>query len=80
LKDDDVLMLTIKKILKNQTIQFDDVISKKILAQNLIADRINDIEKERNSSEGWKPKLPIEIILNKIFQTIPKISFSYPTY
>ena len=61
-------MKVIKNIFGRETKKgLEDVISKKHLAEELIGERLKGIEKERNSEEGWKPNLPIEIILNTIF-------------
>ena len=70
-----VLMKVIKNIFGRETKKgLEDVISKKHLAEELIGERLKGIEKERNSEEGWKPNLPIEIILNTIFSKIPRWS------
>src|SRR5206468_1807660 len=76
-----VLMNVIDMICKKQNgVKIDDLISKKIIAEKILSDRLKDIDKERNSSEGWKPKLPIEITLHEIFRSIPRTSFSHPDY
>jgi hypothetical protein len=68
-----VLMKVIKNIFERETKKgLEDVISKKHLAEELIGERLKGIEKERNSEEGWKPNLPIEIVLNRIFSKIPR--------
>lgn len=70
-----VLMKVIKNIFGRETKKgLEDVISKKHLAEELIGERLKGIEKERNNEEGWKPNLPIEIILNRIFSKIPRWS------
>lgn len=76
-----VLMSAIDTVCKEHNgIKIADVISKKTLAQKLMAPRLNEIEKERASSQGWKPKLRIEFTLNEIFRRIPRTTFSYPQY
>lgn len=56
------------------------LIPKKILAQRIIKDRILEIQKEKMSPHGWKPKLPIEKVLHRIFRTIPVKSFTFTDY
>jgi hypothetical protein len=75
LSNDKVLMKFIRNIFGRETKkELDDVISKKHLAETLTGRRLKEIEKEKNSEEGWVPKLPIEIVLKKIFYKIPRSS------
>ena len=68
-------MKVIKRIFGRETKKgLEDVISKKHLAEELIGERLKEIEKERNSGEGWDPELPIEIVLKRIFPKIPRSS------
>ena len=53
-------------------VKLEDVISKKDLAQILIEFRNTQIKRERYG-DGWKPLLPIEKILYKIFVMIPRV-------
>lgn len=53
-------------------IRLDDIVSKKDLAGVLIRNRLQEISIERNSEQGWQPKLPIETVLKKIFHEIPR--------
>jgi hypothetical protein len=57
-------------------VKLDEIISKKELAQKLISSRSIDIASERFEGEGWKPKLPIEVVLNKIFRKMPNRTFA----
>ena len=51
--------------------KFTDIISKVELAHRLIEPRTIEIRKERDF-DGWKPVLPIEQQLNKIFSLVPR--------
>ncbi len=53
-------------------VKLHEAISKKDLASKLISKRIIEIANERISEEGWKPKLPIEKVLKRIFCRIPR--------
>jgi hypothetical protein len=46
--------------------KLEEVISKRDLARILIEPRTAEIKKERNN-DGWKPVLPIEKELKKVF-------------
>jgi len=71
------LMSIISSILNQQSgIKLYDVISKPELAHRLITSRAAEIARERFEADGWKPKLPIEVILNQIFQKFPNVSFA----
>jgi hypothetical protein len=59
-------------IWEENKIRFSDVVSKVELAKKLIDSRIIEIRTERHSG-GWKPVLPIEQLLYKIFRTVPKV-------
>ena len=74
-KSNNVLMLVIKKILSNNGLDFDDVISKKELGKKLFEPRLAEIEMEIKY-QGWKPKLPLEIFLEDLFIKFPRISFA----
>src|SRR5215207_970046 len=52
--------------------KFSDLVSKVDLAKKLIEPRIAEIRRERDN-EGWKPILPIEQQLYKIFDIIPRV-------
>lgn len=67
-----ILELIAKKI--NKGIKLWNLISKKHVTESLISTRIKEIEYERFSSDGWKPKLPIEKVLREAFQLIPRVS------
>lgn len=71
-----VLMHILESIAKetNKGIKLWNLISKKNLTESLISTRIKEIEYERFSSDGWKPKLPIEKVLHEAFQLISRIS------
>lgn len=70
---DKVLMKVIRNVFGREIKKgLEDIISKKQLAEQLASERLKEIEKERNSEEGWKPKLPIEKVLQKIFYKIPR--------
>ena len=56
------------------------IIPKKVIARRIIKERILEIEKERMSSDGWKPKLPIEKLLRDILKRMPIKSFTYTDY
>jgi hypothetical protein len=53
-------------------------IAKKSMCKDLIANRIKEIEieTERKSGKNWKPSLPIEYILKKVFEISPEVSFA----
>ena len=75
------LMRAIDTICKKENgRKLDDLVSKKMLAKKLLTKRLREIEKERTSSSGWKPKLPIEKFLKDVFQTMPRTTFSFPSY
>jgi hypothetical protein len=52
--------------------KFSDLVSKVDLAKKLIEPRIAEIRTERDN-KGWKPILPIEQQLYKIFDIIPRV-------
>jgi len=52
--------------------KFSNLVSKVDLAKKLIEPRIAEIRRERDN-EGWKPILPIEQQLYKIFDIIPRV-------
>lgn len=56
------------------------LLPKKVIARRIIKERILEIEKERKSLDGWKPKLPIEKVLRDILKTMPMKSFTYTDY
>jgi len=56
---------------ENET-KLSDVVSKVELAKKLIEPRITEIRAERYG-KGWKPVLPIEQQLNRIFNIIPRV-------
>ena len=71
--NDKVLMKVIRNVFGRENKKgLEDIISKKHLAEELASERLKEIEKERNTEEGWKPKLSIEIVLQKIFYKIPR--------
>jgi hypothetical protein len=51
-------------------------LSKVSMCQDLVADRIKEITSARESGNNWKPQLPIEHVLKKIFEIFPEISFA----
>jgi hypothetical protein len=51
---------------------FGDLVSKVDLAKKLIESRLAEIRRERDN-EGWKPILPTEHLLYKIFDIIPRV-------
>jgi hypothetical protein len=72
-----VLMNAISnKVYQENGVKLHEVFSKRELAEKLISARSVEIEKERFEGDGWKPKLPIEIVLNEIFHKFPSVSFS----
>jgi hypothetical protein len=72
-----VLMSAISAIFYEENgIKLNEILSKKELAKKLITNRSSEIEKERFDGDGWKPKLPIERVLNEIFHKFPSISLS----
>lgn len=52
--------------------KFSDLVSKVDLAKKLIEPRITEIRTERDN-KGWKPILPIEQQLYKIFDIVPRV-------
>lgn len=76
-KSNKVLMNVISNIVYQENgVKLHELFSKRELAEKLISARSVEIEKERFEGDGWKPKLPIEIVLNEIFQKFPSVSFS----
>lgn len=53
--------------------KLEDVISKAELARTIIEPRISEIKTERDNGNEWKPLLPIEKELRRIFEMIPRI-------
>lgn len=51
--------------------ELEDVISKTELARTLIEPRISEIKTERDNGNEWKPLLPIEKDLRRVFEMIP---------
>ena len=68
------LMKAISDVIWNMNeTNFGDLFSKVVLAKKLIEPRIAEIRRERDN-DGWKPILPIEQQLYKIFDMIPRVS------
>jgi hypothetical protein len=72
-KGPDVLMKALDNVVGqiNNRKKLDDIISKRKLAEDLIAPRILEIEQEYAKNQ-WKPKLPIEETIEKLFKKYPK--------
>jgi hypothetical protein len=69
-----VLMKALSDIIwkYNEGTKPEDVISKKELARRLIAPWIEEIQKEFYTNGKWERKLPIEKIIDKLFQKFPR--------
>lgn len=65
-----MLMTAISDIFyQRYKVKFDDVISKKVLGQKLIAHRVEKMKLDKQ----WKSELPLEDILFKLFKKYPRV-------
>lgn len=65
-----MLMTAISDIFHQRyLVKFDDVVSKKVLGEKLISQRIEKMKSEKQ----WKSELPVEDILFKLFKKYPRV-------